>query len=115
MTLQKGEITHWEKLKRHAGIHMFYSRGEQAIELIVVPARGGNDPLNFGGSPMEDESKSFILGVSDLHNFFPPKKGDTIRMRETGQEWEIKPNSVGACHTESGNYGIMIRVHAIAR
>lgn len=113
--LENAERAHWENLKRHAGIDVFYRRGDDAMEITAVPGRGSNDPLNFEGTPLEDESKSFILGVCDLRNFFPPQSGDVIQVRSTGRRWKIKANSIGAAHTESGNYGVIIRVHAIVR
>lgn len=111
---ESGEYLHWERLKKNAGVQAFYRRGNDGKEITVVPARGGNDQLNFNGDPMQDESKSFILGVSDLRSFFPPKDGDVIQYRESGKTWRIVEQG-GAAHTESGNYGVMIRVHSVQR
>ena len=112
--LENAERLNLERLKKNAGVQAFYRRGKDGKEIIVVPGRGGNDPLNFSGEPMQDESKSFIIGVNDLKGFFPPKDGDVIQYRENGQKWRIVEQG-GAAHTESGNYGVMIRVHAVKR
>ena len=115
MTLRQGEEKHWEKLKRVAGMRAFYRRGKEAVEMILVPGKGGNDVLGFGGEPLQDESKSFLLGVADLRNFFPPQENDVIQYHGDGQRWKVRKNANGSFHTESGNYGVMIRVHAVRR
>lgn len=113
--LEAGEHHHLKVLKANAGIKVFYKRGKEAAEIVVVPGRGSNDSIRFRETNMEDESKSFILGVTDLHNFFPPQKNDVIQIKATGERYQIKPNESGACHVESGNYNVMIRVHAIRK
>jgi hypothetical protein len=103
----------WNTAKADAGITVFYKRGGERMELTVVPGAGGNDSLGFGGNRMQEPSKTFLAGVADLRNFYPPQKNDVIQFRETGKCYTVKSDATGAAFREIGAYGTMIQIHTV--
>jgi len=103
----------WTRVRDIAGIAVFYKRGDEGMELTVVPGAGGNDTLNFRGQPLQNPSKRFLVGVADLRNFYPPKPGDRIQFRDTGKQYIVSKEATGAAFVEIGAYGTMVRVHTV--
>jgi hypothetical protein len=62
---------------------------------------------------MQNPSKTFIAGVADLRNFYPPKAGDVIQFRDSGKRYTVKSDGTGTVYTETGAYGTMIQIHVI--
>jgi hypothetical protein len=116
--LQQAEHTHWVTLKEATGVPAMYKRGKDGIEITVVPAHGNIDALSFDGQPLHERSKVFIVSVVELKTFYPPKKGDTIELRLAGRERKhcvLPLNDGGSCYHDSGNYGVMCRIHTEKR
>ncbi|MDR1957857.1 MAG: hypothetical protein LBQ54_02235 [Planctomycetaceae bacterium] len=110
------ELEHWEALRECRGVTVIYRRGTSGIEFTAVPSGGSNDQYSFANAPvMQDESKSFLVKISDMRNFYPPQKNDVIEVKEwkTNRSYDVKPLSNGACFTDSGNHNVMIRIHVI--
>ena len=103
----------WKVAKANAGVAVIYKRGNEGMDITVVPCGGGNDALSFKGQPLQNPSKTFTAGVADLRNFYPPKKDDVIQFRETGKTYTVSKEATGAVYSEAGAYGIMIQIHTV--
>jgi len=103
----------WNAASSLMGIAVIYRRGGEGINLTVVPGMSGNQYLNFKGKPLQDPTKIFTAGVADLRNFYPPKTGDVIQFRETGQRYAVSKEATGAAYNEIGGYGTMIQIHTV--
>jgi len=113
--LEQSEHDHWESLKEESGVIALYHRGDEGIiELTVVPAKRAIDNLSFDGDPMHERNRQFIVNISDMNEFYPPKNGDIIELKDRtiDNKFTVTKTSVaGAYHFDCGNYGVMCRIH----
>lgn len=102
-------------LSSAAGVDVIYHRGQGGTQggAAFRATRGQTQFQSDDGNivRLEHTDADFIFPKENILTLMPPQKGDTIRLADTGEVFEVLAPDGKRCYRNCDPSGVLIRVH----